>query len=100
MFVWLPVDYIHNYTAAQVTNEMQGVQPVRQAGPADDHAVEEPLHIQVPYHWLAKCDLRVRVDDYLGEQTPHLGELPLNHQVTGYQEARLVAVDVWKIILS
>ena len=24
----------------------------------------------------------------------------LDHQVTGYQEARLVAVDVWKIILA
>ena len=37
-------------------------------------------------------------DDCLGGQTPQLGQLLID-QVTGYTEARLADVDVWKIIL-
>jgi hypothetical protein len=54
-YTWFrPVDYIHNYTAAQVPTEMRGGHPDGQAGPADHQQQKNLFTIK-----LAKCDLRV-----------------------------------------
>ena len=51
MSVWLPalgpVDYIHNYTAAQGPTEMRVGHPDGQAGHADGQAVEKYLHLRI-----------------------------------------------------
>ena len=75
---------------------MRGGQPDALAGPADDQAVEEPLHLEVP--WLAKCDRGCKWMTALVSRAPSLTISSLI-QVTGYTVARLADVDVWKTIL-